>query len=56
MYTLAFREDMTMYASGTSMATPHVSGGLAFFYPDKKREDYEKIIKENAEKLEDYPG
>ena len=45
-----------MQASGTSMATPHVSGGLVLLLSDKKREDYEKIIKENAEKLKDYPG
>jgi subtilisin family serine protease len=45
-----------MHANGTSMATPHVSGALAILASNKKRNDYENIIKENAERLQDVPG
>ena len=43
-------------ASGTSMASPHTAGSLALLVSHKKRDDYEGIIKENAEKLADVPG
>ncbi len=37
--------------SGTSMSAPHVSGSLALLLSHSKREDYDKIIKNTAEKI-----
>ncbi len=37
--------------SGTSMASPHVAGSLALMLDYSRREDYDELMKNNAEKI-----
>ncbi len=37
--------------SGTSMASPHVAGSLALLLDYSRREDYDELIKKNAERI-----